>query len=72
LWAITVGHGIGGSAPYLGDEVQTVVFGGFEIGQPALIRFYTLHVIALPLLAAIMMAVHFWRIRRDGGMARPL
>jgi len=26
----------------------------------------------LPLLAAIMMAVHFWRIRRDGGMARPL
>ena len=41
-------------------------------GQPALIRFYTRHVIALPLLAAIMMAVHFWRIRRDGGMARPL
>ncbi len=31
-----------------------------------------LHVIALPLLAAIFMAVHFWRIRRDGGMARPL
>ena len=72
LWAVTVGHGIGGSSPYVGDEVQTIVFGGFEIGQPALIRFYTLHVIALPLLAAIMMAVHFWRIRRDGGMARPL
>src|SRR3989304_842352 len=70
LWAVTVGHGIGGSSPYLGDEVQTVVFGGFEIGQPALIRFYTLHVIALPLLAAIMMAVPFWRIRRDGGRER--
>src|SRR3990170_1602550 len=72
LWAVTVGHGIGGSAPYLGGEGQTVVFGGVETAQPALIRFYTLHVIALPLLAAIMMAVHFWRIRRDGGMARPL
>ena len=72
LWAVTVGHGIGGSTPYLGDEVQTVLFGGFETGQPALIRFYTLHVLALPLFAAIMMAVHFWRIRRDGGMARPL
>ena len=72
LWAVTVGHGIGGSTPYLGDEVQTVLFGGSEIGQPALIRFYTLHVLALPLFAAIMMAVHFWRIRRDGGMARPL
>lgn len=72
LWAITVGHGIGGSAPYLGDETQLVLFGGFEIGQNALIRFYTLHVLALPLAAAIFMAVHFWRIRRDGGMARPL
>ena len=29
-------------------------------------------VIGLPLLAAIFMAVHFWRIRRDGGLARPL
>jgi quinol-cytochrome oxidoreductase complex cytochrome b subunit len=72
LWAVTVGHNIGGSTPYLGEEVQTVLFGGVEIGQPALIRFYTLHVLALPLFAAIMMAVHFWRIRRDGGMARPL
>jgi quinol-cytochrome oxidoreductase complex cytochrome b subunit len=72
LWAITVGHGIAGSTPYLGGDVQRVLFGGVEIGQNALIRFYTLHVLALPLLAAIMMAVHFWRIRRDGGMARPL
>jgi quinol-cytochrome oxidoreductase complex cytochrome b subunit len=72
IWAITVGHGIGGSTPYLGDEVQQVLFGGFEIGQNALIRFYTLHVLGLPLISAIMMAVHFWRIRRDGGMARPL
>ncbi|HXG42592.1 MAG TPA: cytochrome b N-terminal domain-containing protein [Dehalococcoidia bacterium] len=56
----------------MGDEVQQVLFGGFEIGQGALIRFYTLHVLGLPLLAAIMMAVHFWRIRRDGGLARPL
>ena len=46
--------------------------GGFEVGPSALIRFYTLHVIALPLLAAIFMSVHFWRIRRDGGLARPL
>src|SRR5581483_4677110 len=42
------------------------------VGPNALIRFYTLHVIALPLLAAIFMSVHFWRIRRDGGLARPL
>lgn len=72
LWAITVGTNIGGSAPVLGGQVRFVLIGGFEVGPNALIRFYTLHVIGLPLLAAIFMSVHFWRIRRDGGLARPL
>ncbi len=72
LWAITVGTNMVGSAPILGDSVVFVMRGGFEVGPNALLRFYTLHVIGLPLVAAIFMAVHFWRIRRDGGMARPL
>jgi quinol-cytochrome oxidoreductase complex cytochrome b subunit len=72
LWAVTVGTNMVGSAPYLGDDVRLVLLGGYEVGEGALIRFYTLHVLALPLLAAIFMAVHFWRIRRDGGMAEPL
>jgi quinol-cytochrome oxidoreductase complex cytochrome b subunit len=72
LWAITVGTNIAGAAPILGGESRFVLIGGFEVGPNALIRFYTLHVIALPLLAAIFMSVHFWRIRRDGGLARPL
>ncbi len=72
LWAITVGTNIAGSAPVLGGQVRFVLIGGFEVGPEALIRFYTLHVIGLPLLAAIFMSVHFWRIRRDGGLARPL
>ncbi len=72
LWAITVGTNIGGAAPILGSDVDFVLKGGFEVGPNTLIRFYTLHVIALPLLAAIFMSVHFWRIRRDGGLARPL
>ena len=72
LWAITVGTNMVGSAPVLGDSVVFVMRGGFEVGPNALIRFYTLHVIGLPLVAAIFMAEHFWRIRRDGGMARPL
>jgi len=72
LWAITVGTNMIGSAPVLGEQSRFILIGGFEVGPNALIRFYTLHVIALPLLAAIFMAVHFWRIRRDGGLARPL
>jgi quinol-cytochrome oxidoreductase complex cytochrome b subunit len=72
FWAITVGTNIAGTAPILGDKTRFWLLGGFEVGPDALIRFYTLHVIGLPLLAAIFMAVHFWRIRRDGGLARPL
>ena len=63
---------VAGSAPILGPKTRYWLLGGFEVGPDALIRFYTLHVIGLPLLAAIFMAVHFWRIRRDGGLARPL
>jgi quinol-cytochrome oxidoreductase complex cytochrome b subunit len=72
LWAITVGTNIAGAAPILGGQSRLVLIGGFDVGPNALIRFYTLHVIALPLLAAIFMSVHFWRIRRDGGLSRPL
>ena len=72
LWAITVGTTIAGAGPVLGGQSRLVLIGGIDVGPEALIRFYTLHVIALPLLAAIFMSVHFWRIRRDGGLARPL
>ena len=72
FWAITVGTTMIGSAPVLGDESKFLLLGDFEVGPNALIRFYTLHVIGLPLIFAIFVSVHFWRIRRDGGMARPL
>ena len=51
---------------------EALAVGDKEIGQATLIRFYTLHVIFLPLAAATMMAVHFWRIRKDGGISGPL
>ena len=41
------------------------------IGENALVRFYVLHCVVLPLTAAVLLAVHFWRVRKDG-MARPL
>lgn len=35
------------------------------------VRFYLLHVMILPLALTVLLAVHFWRIRKDGGMTRP-
>ena len=71
-WAITIGLNMASYTPVINTPIQALIFGGIEVGDAALLRFYTLHVIGLPLLAAIFMAVHFWRIRRDGGLARPL
>jgi quinol-cytochrome oxidoreductase complex cytochrome b subunit len=71
-WAITVGTTMAEAAPLVGPKVRFLLVGDIEIGQSTLIRFYTLHVIFLPLAAAVMMAVHFWRIRKDGGISGPL
>jgi cytochrome b6 len=38
------------------------------VGENALLRFYVLHCVILPLLAALLIGVHFWRIRKDGGL----
>ncbi len=70
-WAITVGASIAAYAPVLGSEVQFLLLGDYTVGQEALLRFYVLHVVVLPLVMTVMLAVHFWRIRKDGGLARP-
>jgi quinol-cytochrome oxidoreductase complex cytochrome b subunit len=71
FWAITVGTNIAGYAPIIGPKVKYLLLGGNVVGQEALTRFYALHVIVLPTLALIMVAVHLWRVRKDGGLSRP-
>ncbi len=71
IWAITVGTNLAPYAPILGDPVYKVLVGGASVTQQTLLRFYVGHVIFLPLVAALLMAVHFWRIRKDGGAAGP-
>ena len=71
LWAITVGTNLAPYAPVLGNAVYQVLTGSGAVSQSTLIRFYVGHVILLPLAAALLMAVHFWRIRKDGGAAGP-
>ncbi|MBA3587350.1 MAG: cytochrome b N-terminal domain-containing protein, partial [Chloroflexi bacterium] len=60
FWAITVGTQMALYAPLLGQESSFFLLGGIQVGQETLLRFYVLHVIALPLIAAIFMIVHFW------------
>lgn len=71
FWAITVGTAIAGYAPLIGAKIQFLLLGDQAVGQEALLRFYVLHVAVLPLLITLMVAIHFWRIRKDGGLSRP-
>lgn len=69
FWAITVGTNIAGYAPVAGPAMRELLLGGQEVGQNALIRFYTLHIVLLPLLITLIASVHIWRVRKDGGLA---
>jgi quinol-cytochrome oxidoreductase complex cytochrome b subunit len=48
------------------------LLGGLEVSSDTLLRWYVLHVLALPFVITIFLAVHFWRIRKDGGISGPL
>jgi quinol-cytochrome oxidoreductase complex cytochrome b subunit len=82
-WAATIGSNIASSPRELTDALgitawfdpggvsRQLLLGADEVGQQALTRFYLLHVMVLPLLLCWLIGVHFWRIRKDGGLARP-
>ncbi|MDP9145840.1 MAG: cytochrome b N-terminal domain-containing protein [Actinomycetota bacterium] len=72
LWAVTVGTNMAGFVPVVGAQVKFALLAGVEVSAAALLRFYVLHVLALPFILVIFLAVHFWRVRKDGGVSGPL
>ena len=72
FWAITVGTSIVSYVPGIGEDLRYLILGGNVVGQSALLRFYVLHCVVLPLFMGVLIGIHFWRIRKDGGLSRPL
>src|SRR6516164_5751812 len=68
FWAITVGSNIFSAVPLMGRKVRFLILGGNTVNANALLRFYVLHCVILPLTAILFIAIHFWRIRKDGGI----
>jgi len=68
-WAITVGTNIASYAPFVGDTLRVLLLGETTVGQASLIRFYTLHIAVIPAAMTLLISVHLWRIRKDGGLA---
>jgi quinol-cytochrome oxidoreductase complex cytochrome b subunit len=54
-----------------GSDLRFALLGAEAVGPAALLRFYVLHCIALPVIMVLLIAVHFWRVRKDGGISGP-
>lgn len=83
FWAVTIGANMAKATPFFGAEgpfsilgesrdVSFYLRGGTTIGSNTLLRFYVLHCVFVPLFASILMAIHFWRVRKDGMITKPL
>jgi quinol-cytochrome oxidoreductase complex cytochrome b subunit len=70
-WAVTIGTSMAAAVPLIGDELNGLLRGGAEIGADGLLRFYLLHVILLPALAAIVLGVHYYGVARRHGISLP-
>ena len=72
FWAITIGSNMVGYVGLVGFPSKVLLLGGLEVSQNTLLRFYVLHIMFMPLITAVFLAIHFWRIRKDGGISGPL
>ncbi len=83
IWAVTVGTNMAAASPILGAEgplsivgpgndARFLLLGDKTVGQSALLRFYVMHCVLLPLAFSIIVVVHFWRVRKDEFSAVPL
>src|ERR1700694_3871372 len=84
FWAVTVGTNMARATPGLGNEgpfapsfitpyndVRFGLLGGSIVDANALLRSYIWHCIGIPIIASIFMILHFWRVRKDGGISGP-
>jgi cytochrome b6 len=85
FWAVTVGTNMARATPLLGhdgpfgpqmgmtafNDVRFGLLGGSIVDSNALLRAYIWHCVAIPIIASLFMIVHFWRVRKDGGISGP-
>ncbi|MFN8449812.1 MAG: cytochrome bc complex cytochrome b subunit [Anaerolineae bacterium] len=64
LWAVTIGASMIEAAPpeVVGTNLNLLLRGGPDIGANGLLRFYLLHVLAVPALLFIFLGVHYYKV----------
>ncbi len=67
-YAAKIACNIAENTPFVGEQVRWGLLGVGDcnnLNQFSLIRWYVIHVFFLPLVTVILIALHFWRIRKD-------
>jgi quinol-cytochrome oxidoreductase complex cytochrome b subunit len=70
-WPLVTGTNLLRTIPLVGEFLYRIAVGGGDACTTALTRFYTWHIFALIIPAAILLVWHAFRVRRDGGVAVP-
>jgi quinol-cytochrome oxidoreductase complex cytochrome b subunit len=70
-WATAICLGMLEYIPGIGNRLQQWVAGGPQLGPATLRNFFALHTAVLPVLIVGLMAYHFWKIRKAGGLVVP-
>jgi quinol-cytochrome oxidoreductase complex cytochrome b subunit len=70
-WAVTIVTAMLGYVPAIGAALERIARAGPELGTGTLVLFYTLHTTILPVTVLFLMALHFWRVRKAGGVVSP-
>jgi quinol-cytochrome oxidoreductase complex cytochrome b subunit len=65
-WATVVGTSMASTVPVVGESLVYLLRGGDEVGGVTLIRFYSLHVLWLPLMLLLLLWAHFHMVKRLG------
>lgn len=70
-WAVTVGTSITEEGPVVGPALNLLMRGGSDIGTGGLLRFYLQHVILFPLIAILLISVHYYKVSREHSISLP-
>jgi quinol-cytochrome oxidoreductase complex cytochrome b subunit len=54
------------------SDARFALVGERFLGEITLNRFYVWHCVAIPTAAMLLSLIHFWRVRKDGGISGPL
>lgn len=70
-WAITVSTSILDYFPLIGEDLKYLFRGGEDVSSNTLLYFYNFHTGILPLALIVLMAYHFWKVRKANGIKLP-